>query len=79
GHGPVIVCDDADPVATAAASVVTKSRNAGQVCVAPTRFFVQEKHYETFAKSFAEGAAKLKIGDGMDPSTQLGPLANVRR
>jgi succinate-semialdehyde dehydrogenase / glutarate-semialdehyde dehydrogenase len=79
GHGPVIVCDDADPVATAAASVVTKSRNAGQVCVAPTRFFVQEKHYEIFAKSFAEGAAKLKIGDGMDPSTQLGPLANVRR
>ncbi|MBR0967075.1 NAD-dependent succinate-semialdehyde dehydrogenase [Bradyrhizobium diazoefficiens] len=79
GHGPVIVCDDADPVATAAASVVTKSRNAGQVCVAPTRFFVQEKHYEIFAKSFAEGAAKLKIGNGMDPSTQLGPLANVRR
>jgi succinate-semialdehyde dehydrogenase/glutarate-semialdehyde dehydrogenase len=79
GHGPVIVCDDADPVATAAASVVTKSRNAGQVCVAPTRFFVHEKNFETFANSFAEGAAKLKIGNGMDPSTQLGPLANSRR
>ncbi len=79
GHGPVIVCDDVDPVATAEASVVSKSRNAGQVCVAPTRFFVHESHYETFAKTFAEGAAKLTIGNGMDPSTQLGPLANPRR
>jgi succinate-semialdehyde dehydrogenase/glutarate-semialdehyde dehydrogenase len=79
GHGPVIVCDDADPIAVAAASVATKSRNAGQVCVAPTRFFVHENHFEIFAKSFAEGAAKLKIGNGMDPSTQLGPLANSRR
>jgi succinate-semialdehyde dehydrogenase/glutarate-semialdehyde dehydrogenase len=79
GHGPVIVCDDADPVATAAAAVVTKSRNAGQVCVAPTRFFVHETHYENFTKHFAEAAAKLKIGNGMDASTQLGPLANGRR
>lgn len=79
GHGPVIVCDDADPVATAAASVTAKSRNAGQVCVAPTRFFVHESRYETFAKTFAERAAQLKVGNGMDPSTQLGPLANARR
>jgi succinate-semialdehyde dehydrogenase/glutarate-semialdehyde dehydrogenase len=79
GHGPVIVCDDADPVATAAASVTTKSRNAGQVCVAPTRFFVHESRYEVFAETFAERAAQLKIGNGMDPSTQLGPLANGRR
>jgi succinate-semialdehyde dehydrogenase/glutarate-semialdehyde dehydrogenase len=79
GHGPVIVCDDVDPVATAAASVTAKSRNAGQVCVAPTRFFVHESRYETFAKTFAERAAQLKIGNGMDPLTQLGPLANIRR
>jgi succinate-semialdehyde dehydrogenase/glutarate-semialdehyde dehydrogenase len=79
GHGPVIVCDDVDPVATAKASVATKSRNAGQVCVAPTRFFVQEKNFDAFAKTFAEGAAALKIGNGMDPTTQLGPLANPRR
>ena len=79
GHGPVIVCDDVDPVATAAASVTAKSRNAGQVCVAPTRFFVHESRYETFAKTFAERAAQLKIGSGMDPLTQLGPLANIRR
>jgi succinate-semialdehyde dehydrogenase / glutarate-semialdehyde dehydrogenase len=79
GHGPVIVCDDVDPVATAAASVTAKSRNAGQVCVAPTRFFVHESRCETFAKTFAERAAQLKIGNGMDPLTQLGPLANSRR
>ena len=79
GHGPVIVCDDVDPVATATTSVTGKSRNAGQVCVSPTRFFVQEAIYERFADAFAEKAAKLKVGNGIDPSTQMGPLANSRR
>lgn len=79
GHGPVIVCGDVDPVTTAALSVTAKSRNAGQVCVAPTRFFVQESSFETFAQAFAEGASRLRIGNGLDPSTQLGPLANPRR
>jgi succinate-semialdehyde dehydrogenase/glutarate-semialdehyde dehydrogenase len=79
GHAPVIVCDDVDPVATAATSVTGKSRNAGQVCVAPTRFFVQESIYKNFADSFAEKAAQLKVGNGLDPATQLGPLANSRR
>ncbi|MDI4233905.1 NAD-dependent succinate-semialdehyde dehydrogenase [Bradyrhizobium sp. Arg237L] len=79
GHGPVIVCDDVDPVATAAASVVGKSRNAGQVCVAPTRFFVQESIYDRFANVFAEKASALKVGNGLDPSSQMGPLANSRR
>jgi succinate-semialdehyde dehydrogenase / glutarate-semialdehyde dehydrogenase len=79
GHAPVIVCDDVDPSATAAASVTGKSRNAGQVCVAPTRFFVHESIYKKFADTFAEKAAQLKVGNGLDPSTQLGPLANSRR
>jgi succinate-semialdehyde dehydrogenase / glutarate-semialdehyde dehydrogenase len=79
GHAPVIVCDDVDPVATAATSVTGKSRNAGQVCVAPTRFFVQESIYKDFAGSFAERASQLRVGNGLDPSTQLGPLANARR
>jgi succinate-semialdehyde dehydrogenase/glutarate-semialdehyde dehydrogenase len=79
GHAPVIVCDDIDPVATAVTSVMGKSRNAGQVCVAPTRFFVQESIYKRFADTFAEKAAQLKVGNGLDPSTQLGPLANSRR
>jgi acyl-CoA reductase-like NAD-dependent aldehyde dehydrogenase len=56
-----------------------KSRNAGQVCVSPTRFFVQESIYQRFADSFAEKAAQLKVGDGLDPKMQIGPLANSRR
>jgi succinate-semialdehyde dehydrogenase / glutarate-semialdehyde dehydrogenase len=79
GHAPVIVCDDVDPAAAAATSMLGKSRNAGQVCVSPTRFFVQEAIYKKFADTFAEKAAALKVGNGLDPSTQLGPLANSRR
>jgi succinate-semialdehyde dehydrogenase/glutarate-semialdehyde dehydrogenase len=79
GHAPVIVCDDVDPVASAATSVIGKSRNAGQVCVSPTRFFVQDKIYERFAEAFAEKASAIKVGDGLDPSNQMGPLANHRR
>jgi succinate-semialdehyde dehydrogenase/glutarate-semialdehyde dehydrogenase len=79
GHAPVIVCDDVDPVTSAAAAVMGKSRNAGQVCVSPTRWFVEDKIYEPFARAFADKAASLKIGSGMDPATQLGPLANMRR
>jgi succinate-semialdehyde dehydrogenase / glutarate-semialdehyde dehydrogenase len=79
GHAPVIVCDDADPVASAAASVTGKTRNAGQVCVSPTRFFVQEAIYREFTAAFAEMARAVKVGDGLDPSNQMGPLANHRR
>jgi succinate-semialdehyde dehydrogenase / glutarate-semialdehyde dehydrogenase len=79
GHAPVIVCDDVEPAATAATSVIGKSRNAGQVCVSPTRFFVQEAIYDRFTAAFGERAAALKIGDGLDPTTEMGPLANDRR
>lgn len=79
GHAPVIMCDDVDPITTAAAAVIGKSRNAGQVCVSPTRWFVEEKIYEPFVRSFADKAASLKIGNGLDPANQMGPLANVRR
>jgi succinate-semialdehyde dehydrogenase / glutarate-semialdehyde dehydrogenase len=79
GHAPVIVCEDVDPIKTAATSVLGKSRNAGQVCVSPTRFFVHAAIYERFATAFAERAAAVKVGDGLDPSNQMGPLANPRR
>ncbi|MGH7108651.1 MAG: NAD-dependent succinate-semialdehyde dehydrogenase, partial [Acetobacteraceae bacterium] len=79
GHAPVIVCDDADPLAAGAASAIGKSRNAGQVCVAPTRFFVEDAIYDRFAESFADKARALRLGNGLDPETQVGPLANVRR
>src|SRR5580658_7214743 len=79
GHSPVIICDDVDPVSTAATSAIGKSRNAGQVCVSPTRFFVEDKIYDQFTASFAEKAAAMKVGNGMDPANQMGPLANERR
>ncbi len=79
GHAPVIVCDDVDPVAAATASAIRKSRNAGQVCTSPTRFFVQEPIYEAFAKTFAEKAHSVVIGNGLDAATQMGPVANHRR
>ena len=79
GHSPVIICEDADPVAAAQASVISKSRNAGQVCVAPTRFLVHESLYDRFAQTFAERAAAMKLGDGLDPASAIGPLANRRR
>jgi succinate-semialdehyde dehydrogenase / glutarate-semialdehyde dehydrogenase len=79
GHAPVIVCDDVDADKAAATSAIGKSRNAGQICVSPTRFFVDEKIYNRFAVAMGEAAAKIKVGDGLDPKTQMGPLANDRR
>ena len=79
GHAPVIVCGDADPVAAARTSALGKSRNAGQVCVSPTRFFVDDAIHDRFAATFAETAAGITIGNGLDPATQMGPLANHRR
>ncbi|MEQ8196144.1 MAG: NAD-dependent succinate-semialdehyde dehydrogenase [Rhodospirillales bacterium] len=79
GHAPVIVCDDADPTASAEMGALVKSRNSGQVCVSPTRFFVQEKIYKEFTDAFVKKAASIKVGDGLDPETQMGPVANHRR
>jgi succinate-semialdehyde dehydrogenase / glutarate-semialdehyde dehydrogenase len=79
GHAPVIVCDDVDPAKTAATSVVGKTRNAGQVCVSPTRWFVEDRVYDQFTKEFAQKAAAVKVGNGLDPDNQMGPLANSRR
>ena len=57
-----------------------RSRNAGQVCVSPTRFFVQEAIYKRFTRRFRrEGGRAVKVGDGIDPANQMGPLANHRR
>lgn len=79
GHGPVIVCDDADPVAVAALAVRAKIRNAGQLCIAATRFLVADSIYDRFAAELARLAGALRLGDPMDPETELGPVANHRR
>ena len=79
GHAPSIVFDDADVDLAAKLLSVTKLRNAGQVCVSPTRLLVQEGVYEQFVGKFTEGVKAARIGDGMESGTQMGPMANERR
>ena len=79
GHAPVIVCADADIDKTVAMMVAHKFRNAGQACLAPTRFYVQRAIEKTFHEAFEAASHRLVLGDGMAQGTQMGPLANARR
>lgn len=79
GHSPVIVFDDVDIDQVAQTLVAGKFRNAGQVCVAPTRFYVQQDSYERFVTRFAELTSAIKVGPGMEQGSQMGPLINPRR
>jgi succinate-semialdehyde dehydrogenase/glutarate-semialdehyde dehydrogenase len=79
GHSPVVVFEDADPEKTADTIAGFKYRNAGQVCISPTRFYVHEKNYSKFVARFAEYAKGIKLGDGMEKGITMGPLANPRR
>jgi len=79
GHAPVIVFDDADVELAAKTMVGSKFRNAGQVCVSPTRFLVQEGVYNKFVEKFVDATKMLKVGNGMDASSTMGSLANPRR
>jgi succinate-semialdehyde dehydrogenase/glutarate-semialdehyde dehydrogenase len=79
GHAPAIVFDDADVEAAVKQLAAAKFRNAGQVCVSPTRFLVQEGVYEQFVDRFTTLAKAVKVGDGMEAGTVMGPLANPRR
>ncbi len=79
GHAPVIVMDDADVKVAAKQIATAKFRNAGQVCVSPTRFLVQETVYDQFVERFVAVAKGVKVGDGLAEGTTMGPLANARR
>ncbi len=79
GHAPVIVAADADVELAVRASGAAKFRNAGQVCISPTRFLVHNSIKDAFAKAMVKHAESLKLGDGMADGTTLGPLANARR
>jgi succinate-semialdehyde dehydrogenase/glutarate-semialdehyde dehydrogenase len=79
GHSPAIVFDDADIDRSAKLLSAFKFRNAGQVCVSPTRFYVQEKVFDRFLAAFLEHARKVKVGSGLDPDSSMGPLAHERR
>jgi succinate-semialdehyde dehydrogenase/glutarate-semialdehyde dehydrogenase len=79
GHAPVIVCEDADIALAVKSAGGAKFRNAGQVCISPTRFLVHESVKNEFAQALAKYAQGLKVGDGLAEGTQMGPLANPRR
>jgi len=79
GHGPVLVFDDADVDTVLNTMVPGKYRNAGQVCVSPTRFIVKENVFDRFRDGFVERAKAVKVGSGLDPESQMGPMANPRR
>jgi succinate-semialdehyde dehydrogenase/glutarate-semialdehyde dehydrogenase len=79
GHSPVVVFGDADPEKAADTIAAFKYRNAGQVCISPTRFYVQEDVYKKFLNRFTEYAKGIKLGDGLEKGTAMGPLANARR
>jgi len=79
GHAPVIVAADADVELAVKASGGAKFRNAGQVCISPTRFLVHNSIRDAFAQAMVKHAESLKLGDGLAEGTTLGPLANARR
>ena len=79
GHAPAIVFADADVAVATKQLAGAKFRNAGQVCISPTRFLVQSEVFEQFVDGFTAAAKAVKVGDGMEKGVQMGPLANPRR
>jgi succinate-semialdehyde dehydrogenase/glutarate-semialdehyde dehydrogenase len=79
GHAPVLIFDDADIGRAVELSVASKYRNAGQVCVSPTRFFVQDSVYSRFVEAFCERVKAIRVGNGIEIDTTMGPMANGRR
>jgi succinate-semialdehyde dehydrogenase/glutarate-semialdehyde dehydrogenase len=79
GHAPVIVFDDADVARTVKIMAGFKYRNAGQVCISPTRFYVQDKIYNDFVEGFTQMAKSLKVGNGLEDGVFMGPLVAARR
>ncbi len=79
GNAPLIVYDDADLEAALDVTVPTKYANCGQVCVTPDRFFIHETLHDAFVDGFVARASKIKLGDGLDEATAMGPLINSGR
>jgi succinate-semialdehyde dehydrogenase/glutarate-semialdehyde dehydrogenase len=79
GHSPMLVFEDTDARAIGATTVERKFRNAGQSCTTPSRIYVHTSVYEPFLDSFLGGVKQLKVGNGLDTTADMGPLANERR
>src|SRR5437763_14598979 len=78
-HSPSIVFEDADLDQAVKILSASKFRNAGQACISPTRLLVQQPLYEKFVDKFTAATKSVKVGDGLDASTRMGPMANSRR
>jgi succinate-semialdehyde dehydrogenase/glutarate-semialdehyde dehydrogenase len=79
GHAPVLVFDDTDAEIAARVLAGNKLRNAGQVCIAPTRFYVQDGAYDRFMSSFVDAFEAVTVGDGLNDETRMGPLCHPGR
>jgi succinate-semialdehyde dehydrogenase/glutarate-semialdehyde dehydrogenase len=79
GHSPVLVFEDADLEFAAETAARAKFRNNGQVCIAASRFYLQRSIAEPFLKRFVDVTQSLRVGDGRDPETDVGPLCSRRR
>ncbi|MEK9936936.1 MAG: NAD-dependent succinate-semialdehyde dehydrogenase, partial [Rhodobiaceae bacterium] len=79
GHSPVMVFEDCDIEAAAKLCAAGKFRNAGQVCISPTRFFVQDSIHDRFLALFKKQVEAVKVGDGLDEEVNMGPLVAERR
>ncbi|MFL6352154.1 MAG: NAD-dependent succinate-semialdehyde dehydrogenase [Bryobacteraceae bacterium] len=79
GHAPVIIFDDADLDVATKILATSKYRNAGQVCIAPTRFLIQEKAYDAFVEKFIAASNQVRVGNGLESDTTMGPLAHEKR
>lgn len=79
GHAPAIIFDDADLEKAIEVTAAAKFRNAGQVCVAPTRFLVQDGIADKFTEGLIKYARSIKVGNGLEEGVTMGPLANDRR
>ena len=79
GHSPFIVFDDVDINKVTDMAITAKFRNNGQVCISPSRFYIHERKKDEFAKTLVDKVTKLKIGNGLDKDTILGPLTTEKR
>ena len=79
GHSPFIVFDDVDLNKVTDMAITAKFRNNGQVCISPNRFYIHERKKDEFAELMVQKTKKLKMGNGMDKDTLLGPLCTKER
>jgi succinate-semialdehyde dehydrogenase / glutarate-semialdehyde dehydrogenase len=79
GHAPVILAADGDVDSAVTATLAFKFASAGQSCIAPSRFYIQRTRYAEFLDKFTAAARGIVVGDGFDPATRMGPVANPRR